>query len=1346
MKKILIGLFFFFALFEIGSLVNDALAHGPSKTLYFRRCNYNPGVRWQVRYQVIFDGGSKSGYIYGTTGPESAHGDFYAEEVCNGFSNRTGASEPLVNTGSNAADPPHPGGFISSRLGPRQEDTQIIWSTACVDPVEDPITVYETLDGGHSIWEFVEDISFRQNLNGCTGPNCNGFNAGRLRSVVEGKGTINFSEKGKCSDTPPPPKNVIRGFVFIDKNRDGDYDSTDACYKNRFNILRNGDSDNYSATGCGQGNDPWFVWTTTRTNNTICLDVPNGYQMTNNRCRDTNGDATLRFGIAPDRGEISGIVYVDEQPNGKLDGNDTRRRNDEVRRNPNGANELSKTNSDGRYRFTDLNPGSDHNIRLDGVNACRFTIQGDNPKTNINAPSSGNNDVHFRLTRRYFNISGNIYRYVPGVCTPTINTNCQAYGRSVKLTVLGEGRNDDSRPGDSPDYTITKIPDQNGAYTVRLTGLRDGENIAGGNDKDVTVNCANARQDFYIQPAGANEFSISGTVYVNTNGTAGLQTGGANPDERYTGGGTIQIRTGNNSASTGRTGEITDTGSYIVNNNPQNTNYRVRLQAATLADGYTINGTVGNDLLVNMGTEDVSRVNFLLNPPPGSTYSIQGGVYIDTTNPEGKKTDSEPYVSRSGSESITITGRDAGNSSINRTITNFTQSANGFTSTGLPAGQYWIDFSGPNGRGAGWRVTYPSGTSPFRIPVTLGPTCNDDATDQDGVALCTASGNVTNVDFGIKEQTDDAWYQSVGGDVRIDTDGYRNIIPDGTNPVCGSTTYPYLTSNSVSGNLTSGIAFTGNNPNLSDTGTDRSKASNQGWLVAGNSFTPVKPGTIRTSYVYMNNVIEKGRLTVNSMFGSSTSKSCTTNSGPDCTLKGNLLNGIYKSTNPVTIRGGGTPETYTFPNGRDYIFLIEDDLRIESNIQIISGSTVTFIVGGDIIVSPDVTEIDGIYSADGSFITLGSTTGNDDPLTIEGNVIANAGLNGDRFDQRRDLGDTQNAQCPAVTLVSRPDFILNGPELLRYTNYVIQELAPGADRTSQNAAGFLAPDTYTPPHTITPNTPTPCPAETDAEFCARKIPSAKRCGRVVGVDNCKNPRTVENCGTCTASGETCGGAGPVNICGKEDAPEPAACPSGNYQSCLWSDFRIILNGSSPYITNEARDIFNILSEVGVSWKWKKLLRDSGMTRIKFVNDGITGGCPSRVTSNGNGTSDLELKNYGLRCDREERKSRLVHESGHIIRNANIRLYQTFMDDAYYPKDSRCYYKYVSDSDSYWFIDTYDTSYARSLGLDSSGANESMAELMALHVIPQRKGGNLYPNYCPVGQKWIKEKIFNNYEF
>ncbi len=1107
MKKILLALIIFLALFEIASKVNEVRAHGPSKTLYFRRCNYNPGVRWQVRYQVIFSDNSKSGYIYGTTGPESAHNDYYAEEVCNGFANRTGASEPLVNTGSNAADPPHPGGFISSRLGPRQDSTKIVWSTACVDPVIDAITVYETLDGGHFIWEFVEDVSFRRNINGCNVPNsgCSGFNAGNLISAVEGKGTINFSETSKCSNNPPPPKYKISGHVFIDKNEDGDKDPGEPYYNSGDRSIEKwGDYHEYEDGGSNNNGFYEFFNLPGRDDYGIKFNVPSGYRCTtgsgcSHGCQSQgcgNGitlgpSKTYNFGIALDRGAISGVVYIDEwngnnPPNGKIDGNDTRRRDELVRMDPNGANETRRTDRDGRYRFGDLNPGSDHNIRLDGIEPCRLNVMGDNPKINVNAPSGGNNDVHFRLTRRYFEIVGNIYRYDAAECTPTINTNCQAYGRSVKLTAVGTGRNDDSKAGDAPDYKITRIQDQNGAYSVRLTGLRDGESVVGGNEKDVIVNCANARQDFYIRPAGATEFDISGTVYVDSNNDGALQKA---TDEIYDGGGTVQIRTGNNSASTGRTGPVRNNGTYTVIDNPQNTNYTVRLQQGTLASGYTV---LNNDRRISMGTADVAQVNFLVDAP-ANTYSIRGGVYIDSDNPEGKKTGSEPYVSATGSERIRIQGLPAGancpqnRSSFVRDINNFTGE---FIASGIQPGCYRVEFNGPSGRGANWRVTYPSGISPFTIgPIIVGPNCNDDATDQDGIALCATgagggvNGNITNVDFGIKQQDDNPWYQSVGGDVRIDEDNYRNIIPDGNSPVCTNSTYPYVSSNSISGNLTSGVVFTGSNPNFSDTGNDRSKASNRGWLLTGNEFSPSRPGTIRTSYTYMNNIIEKGRITVNPMFGNSATKTCINNSGPDCTFRANLLNGVYKSTTSVTIRGSGNPETYTFPDGRDYVFLIEDDLRIESNIQVNPGSTVTFIVSGDIIISPDVTELDGIYSADGSFITQGIATGaNDQPLRIEGNVIANAGLNaGEKFDQRRDLGDAQNVDCPAVTIVSRPDFILNGPELIRYTNYVIQEIAPGADRSSQGAGGFLIADTYTPPFTPVPNTPTPRPPTPEPE-------------------------------------------------------------------------------------------------------------------------------------------------------------------------------------------------------------------------------------------------------------------------
>lgn len=1032
MKKLLpflsfIG-FFFLTLF-----FSSQKASAETLYVYFGS-NNRSNIIWQVGFRVIMNYDDFSDRRYTST-----YKTLVNSTACSGW-NRCGGATIYPS-------------------GP--QTWRIQWGTACIDPVE-RIRPFPNAQEANSY--STERINVTDNTDA---------NRDDLDWFSDsGGGTLWFAGYTTTRNCPnkPDPRYRIQGQVFVDKNSDGNKDTGEPWWNSATGQAIELWGDAYDTTGTNSNGYYEFYNLPARDDYGIRLNVPNGYRCTTGDCRvgcqsqscgsgiTLGPNRTYNFGIALDRGAISGIVFVDEQPNGKAnpDGNDTRLRNETVRIDPNGANDTRKTDRDGIYRFDDLNPGSDHTIRLEGIDTCRLNIMGDNPKLNVNAPAGGNNTVHFRLTRRYFEISGNIYKYEAGVCEPTINTGCQSYERSVKITAVGTGRNDDSRAGDNPDYTITKLEDQNSPYTVRLTGLRPRESVVGGRDKDVSVNCADAVQDFFIRPAGASNFSISGAVYVESGKANGLQKTGVNADDIYDGGGTIQIRnctnaSCSNTTASGRTGPVRSNGTYQVDNNPLTNDYRVRLLTGSLANGYTINGSVGNNLPINNPTGDVSNINFLLNAPAANTYSIQGGVYVDSDNPEGKKTNSEPYVNRSGNEEVRIVGLDAGNSSVNRTITNFTNTANGFSSTNLPVGRYRVEFSGPNGRGAGWRVTYPSGISPYRIAtITLGPSCNDSATDQDGVALCTAGGSVTNVDFGIKQQNDDPWYQSVGGDIRVDEDNYRNIIPDGITPVCSNSTYPYVSSDSISGNLTSGVVFTGNNPNLSNTGNDRSKASNRGWLVTGNKFSPVKPGTIRTSYTYMNNIIERGRLTVNPMFGNSDTKACTSNSGPDCTFRANLLNGVYKSTSQVKIRGSGSPETYTFPDGRDYVFLIEDNLRIESNIKVNPGSTVTFIVSGDIIISPDVTELDGIYSADGSFITQGITTGaNDTQLTIEGNVIVNAGLNaGKRFDQRRDLGDTQNAVCPAVRFVTRPDFILNGPELLRYTNYVIQEIAPGSENVN----------------------------------------------------------------------------------------------------------------------------------------------------------------------------------------------------------------------------------------------------------------------------------------------------------
>jgi hypothetical protein len=54
-----------------------------------------------------------------------------------------------------------------------------------------------------------------------------------------------------------------------------------------------------------------------------------------------------------------------------------------------------------------------------------------------------------------------------------------------------------------------------------------------------------------------------------------------------------------------------------------------------------------------------------------------------------------------------------------------------------------------------------------------------------------------------------------------------------------------------------------------------------------------------------------------------------------------------------------------------------------------------------------------------------------------------------------------------------------------------------------------------------------CVAESDDHFCARL---AKDCGAVSASDNCGLPRMAQ-CGSCSVTGQTCGGAGVANVCG-----------------------------------------------------------------------------------------------------------------------------------------------------------------------------------------------------------------------
>lgn len=207
-------------------------------------------------------------------------------------------------------------------------------------------------------------------------------------------------------------------------------------------------------------------------------------------------------------------------------------------------------------------------------------------------------------------------------------------------------------------------------------------------------------------------------------------------------------------------------------------------------------------------------------------------------------------------------------------------------------------------------------------------------------------------------------------------------------------------------------------------------------------------------------------------------------------------------------------------------------------------------------------------------------------------------------------------------------------------------------------------------------------------------------------------------------------------------PTSTKCET-NPTDCLREEFNIVVDG--PSSREKLNDVYKLLSEVGVATKYKVLMKTSGPTILEF-QDTSEGGCPGVVKRNiTTGKSMLTLRNYSLTgCSQTTRKSRLTHETGHIIRNGHMRLFEVFESQAYFPKDSPCYEIDTRFTPSY-FIKTYNKAYrdyAAGIGVSISGSNETFAEFTALYVIPQ--GG--YPRRCPIGYNWTKENIYTNYPF
>ncbi len=417
---------------------------------------------------------------------------------------------------------------------------------------------------------------------------------------------------------------------------------------------------------------------------------------------------------------------------------------------------------------------------------------------------------------------------------------------------------------------------------------------------------------------------------------------------------------------------------------------------ADLSDGRTCQSTGATDTNINV------------------TYTISGNVFVDNgigvggIAKDGIKNGTEANYTGA----ITIT------SSPTETVI-APVGAGTFTVSNLPAGPYTISY-----------INVPSGdypTFPTSSPPSLGVVVGSSCTNLFPHYSC-SSGNIINLNFGIAPYG--PWIQSTRTDIRLDN-GYNYYIP------AGASCLSYASLNG--GGVSNGIIFTGDT-SASFGGGNAGQTTN--WVVGGSTaelFAPTKGNVIRTSYNYVNAQIKQAGLTATSL----TTTQCGAGGTASCVLSTTTLpNGLYIANGNLTLSGA----SYTFPANKNYVILVNGNLTINSQIHVPNGSTVTFIVSGDIIVDPTVGEtittsaspdIEGFYSTDKNFITGSGSR----RLNIAGSVVVNAGLTGGTFQLQRDLA-AGNANCPAFSIQERPDFILNAPDIIRYQNTIYQEVAP----------------------------------------------------------------------------------------------------------------------------------------------------------------------------------------------------------------------------------------------------------------------------------------------------------------
>jgi len=268
-----------------------------------------------------------------------------------------------------------------------------------------------------------------------------------------------------------------------------------------------------------------------------------------------------------------------------------------------------------------------------------------------------------------------------------------------------------------------------------------------------------------------------------------------------------------------------------------------------------------------------------------------------------------------------------------------------------------------------------------------------------------------------QEVTGEAWFQGVGGNFHADGGNLRVNIPSSCSGVCE----PYLiTEDDVSG-ATGAVSYDGGGLDLGDFGMDNISENDDDWQL-NTSYEG-----LQTKYNYFARILEDDPDGIKEWFGGKPADGET---------------GVYKGDGISRISG----VDWTIDDETVVVLLVPNNLVIDVNIDVEEGGFLAIISSGDITIGDDVTNVEGVYIADGVINTCellecgnisGGETVADRQLVLEGIFTGWGGV-----DLRRDFGTTDNNTNPAEVFVYRPDLQTNAYEYLLRPYFTWEEVAP----------------------------------------------------------------------------------------------------------------------------------------------------------------------------------------------------------------------------------------------------------------------------------------------------------------